>query len=85
MTLENLLLAALLLTLPPAVWRLISGPTDADRAAAADFVFFAFIAAIALLSLSTDNPALVDIVLVATLTGFLATVALARIVDRSRP
>ncbi|MFJ6281315.1 monovalent cation/H+ antiporter complex subunit F [Arthrobacter subterraneus] len=85
MTLVDVLLGVLLMTLVPALWRMVVGPEDADRAVATDLVFFVFIAAVALLALRTDTPALIDVVVVATLTGFLATVALARLVDRSRP
>ncbi|MBZ6371360.1 MULTISPECIES: monovalent cation/H+ antiporter complex subunit F [Microbacterium] len=84
MTIVDVLLFVMLATFVPAVWRMIVGPSDVDRAAAADFVFFAFIAAVALLSLRLEDPSLLDAVIVATLTGFLATVALARLVDRSR-
>ncbi|MGF1646386.1 MAG: monovalent cation/H+ antiporter complex subunit F [Kineosporiaceae bacterium] len=85
MSVVDALLAVLVLTLVPAVWRMVAGPSDVDRAVAADFVFFAFVAAVALLALRGDDPALLDIVVVATLTGFLATIALARLVDRRQP
>lgn len=65
------------------VWRIVIGPTNADRALGADLCFFNLVGVVALLAVHTDTPAFVDVVLVATLVGFLAAVALARLVDRS--
>lgn len=65
-----------------AVVRMARGPYAADRAVAADLVFFAFVAAVALLAVRLEEQALLDIALIATLVGFLATVALARLVHR---
>jgi multicomponent Na+:H+ antiporter subunit F len=65
-----------------AIVRMVRGPDAADRAVAADLVFFAFVAAVALLAVRLEERALLDIAVVATLVGFLATVALARLVHR---
>jgi multicomponent Na+:H+ antiporter subunit F len=65
-----------------AIVRMVEGPDAADRAVAADLVFFAFVAAVALLAVRLEEQALLDIAVVATLVGFLATVALARLVHR---
>lgn len=81
----DLPLAVLAAAMLAAIVRLVVGPTDADRAAALDFGFFVFIAGVAVLAARLDIAALLDIVLTATLVGFLATVALARLVEgRSR-
>lgn len=69
----------------PAIWRIVRGPHAADRAVAADLVYFAFVAAVALLSVRLHNRPLLDVAVVATLVGFLATIALARLVDREEP
>jgi multicomponent Na+:H+ antiporter subunit F len=82
MVLLDLVLAVLAVTMAVAMGRLIVGPTDADRAAAVDFGFFVFISAVAVLAVRLDTMVLLDVVLVATLVGFLATVALARLVGR---
>jgi multicomponent Na+:H+ antiporter subunit F len=63
-----------------AALRVATGPTDADRALGVDFGFAVMIAAIALLAVRLDAPALLDLVLVTTLVGFLSTVAFARLV-----
>jgi multicomponent Na+:H+ antiporter subunit F len=78
----DLALIALALAFLPAIWRIVVGPTDADRATAGDFVFFLFVAVAALLGVRLDTPMLFDVVLIATLVGFLGTVFLARLVDR---
>jgi multicomponent Na+:H+ antiporter subunit F len=65
-----------------ALVRVALGPTPADRAAGTDVCLFALVASFALLSVRFDAPALLDGVLVVTLVGFLATVALARLLAR---
>ncbi len=75
-------LAMLALAFLVAVVRVAIGPTAADRAAAADVCLFALVASFALLSVRADAPPLLDGVLIVTLLGFLATVALARLLDR---
>ena len=61
-------------------WGAVVGPGDADRALAVDFGFVVAVSAIALLAVRLDAPALLDLVLVGTLVGFLTTVAYARLV-----
>lgn len=68
-----------------AMLRVVHGPTDADRALAADVGFAILIAAVALLAARLDEPTLYSLVMVATLAGFLTTVALARLVERRSP
>ncbi|MCZ2838675.1 monovalent cation/H+ antiporter complex subunit F [Modestobacter sp. VKM Ac-2985] len=85
MVVLDVALAVLALSLLVAAWRLVTGPTDADRALAVDYGFVVVVAAIALLAVRLRTPALLDLVLVATLVGFLATVAFARLVaERAR-
>ena len=78
----DIAIGALALTLLPAIWRIVRGPTAADRAVASDLVFFVFVAAVALLAVRLDLAGLFDIVIVATVVGFLAPVTLARLIDR---
>ena len=80
----DIAIGALALTLLPAMWRIIRGPSAADRAVASDLVFFVFVAAVALLAVRLDLAGLFDIVIVATVVGFLAPVTLARLIDRGR-
>jgi multicomponent Na+:H+ antiporter subunit F len=62
--------------------RVAMGPSLADRVLAADMCLFAVIGAFALLAVKLDVGAFVDAVLVATLLGFLATVALSTLVEK---
>ena len=80
MILLDAALVVLALALVVATVRLVVGPTDADRALAVDFGFAVVLAAVALLAVRLDAPAVLDLVLVATLVGFLSTVAFARLV-----
>jgi multicomponent Na+:H+ antiporter subunit F len=67
------------------VWRMAVGPTNADRAVAADLAFFVLIGVLALAAVRFDQPVFFDLVLVATLVGFVASLALARLIDRRAP
>ncbi len=84
MIVVDIALVVLALALLPALWRIAVGPTDADRALSADHVFFVFLAVAGLLALRLEDSVFLDVVLVATLVGFLATITLARLVDRGR-
>jgi multicomponent Na+:H+ antiporter subunit F len=79
----DIALGLLLTAAVAAVWRIATGPSAADRAIAADLVFFAFIAAVALLAVRIDEPLFLEVTVIATLVGFLATISLARLIDRS--
>ena len=80
MILLDAALVVLALALVVATVRLVVGPTDADRALGVDLGFAVVLAAVALLAVRLDAPALLDLVLVGTLVGFLSTVAFARLV-----
>jgi multicomponent Na+:H+ antiporter subunit F len=82
MILLDVALAVLAVTFGLALLRAIRGPSVADRAVAADVALYVIVAAIALLALRSQTAAFLDVVLVATLLGFLATVALGVLVGR---
>jgi multicomponent Na+:H+ antiporter subunit F len=63
-------------------YRIVVGPTPADRAVAADLLTFAIVALIALVGARVQSPATLDLVLVATLVAFLSSVSLARALTR---
>jgi multicomponent Na+:H+ antiporter subunit F len=73
-----LLVAAMLVAIGRALW----GPANADRVLALDLGFAVFIAGLAVLAVRLDAPALLDLVLAATLVGFLATVVFSYLVER---
>ncbi|HLV58805.1 MAG TPA: monovalent cation/H+ antiporter complex subunit F [Natronosporangium sp.] len=80
----DVVLGGLALAMAAATARVILGPSNADRALGVDFGFAVFVAAVAVLAVRLEQPALLDLVLAATLLGFLTTVALAALVERSR-
>ncbi|MFO8076341.1 MAG: monovalent cation/H+ antiporter complex subunit F [Actinomycetota bacterium] len=57
------------------------GPRVADRAIAADVCLFAVASALALLAVRSGSEAFLDVVLIAALLGFIATIALAALVN----
>ncbi|WP_445263187.1 monovalent cation/H+ antiporter complex subunit F [Pseudokineococcus sp. 5B2Z-1] len=73
-------LGVMALSLGVCAWRVVVGPSDADRVLAVDLGFVVVVCATALLTVRLRTPALLDLVLVATLVGFLTTVVLARLV-----
>lgn len=77
-------LGALAVAFALGLTRAIIGPTVADRAVAADVCLYAVVAAVALLAVRAGAEAFVDVVLIATLLGFLATVALAMLLGRGQ-
>jgi multicomponent Na+:H+ antiporter subunit F len=79
----DIALAGLVLAMLVAIGRVALGPTRADRVLGTDFGFAVFIAGLAVLAVRLDERALVDLVLAATLIGFLSTVALAALAERS--
>lgn len=80
----DLALAALAVTFALALVRAFIGPSVADRAVAADVGLYTIVGAIALLAVRVGSSTFVDVVLIATLLGFLATVALSVLVGRDR-
>lgn len=75
-------LGLVLLGLLAAGARLLRGPSLADRVVAVDYVTLLLVAVAALLAVLLDEPEILDLALVLALVGFLATVALARYVER---
>jgi multicomponent Na+:H+ antiporter subunit F len=82
MTFLDVALVAIAVAFAMALVRVLRGPTIADRAVAADVALYSVIAAIALLTLRQAAFEFLDVILVATLLGFLATVALSLLVGR---
>jgi multicomponent Na+:H+ antiporter subunit F len=82
MALIDGVLVLLGLAMLAAIARLALGPTNGDRVLAVEFGFVLSVAALALLAVRNDSPALFDLVLVMTLVGFLTTMALAHLMER---
>jgi len=75
-------LVAIAVSFGTALLRVLLGPSVADRVIGADVALYGVIAAITVLMLRQSAYELIDVVLVATLLGFLATVALSLLVGR---
>ncbi|MEM9794851.1 MAG: cation:proton antiporter [Pseudomonadota bacterium] len=67
-----------------AMLRLIRGPSLPDRVVALDTMTVLIVAFCGLFTLDTGSTAFLDVAVVLALIGFLATVALARFVERKR-
>jgi multicomponent Na+:H+ antiporter subunit F len=78
----DILLVVLGVVMAVVIWRVIAGPTSADRVVALDLGFVVFVAATALLAVRLDTPAILILVLAATLLGFLATIAISHLLER---
>lgn len=77
-------LALLAATIVAATVRMMRGPSDADRAVAADLLFFSTIAIIAVIGVRAASTSTFDIMLIATLVGFLGVLSLSRALTRGR-
>lgn len=67
-----------------AVVRAVRGPSAGDSAVAGDLIFFAFIGFVAIFGLMFSIDAVIDIILVAAILGFLSVLSLARLLQGSR-
>ena len=65
-------------------FRLITAPADADRAVSGDLLMFAFTGLLAIIGLLLPGDFFFDIILVASVVGFLSAVSLARALTRGR-
>ncbi len=74
--------ATLLIALVLGVWRLLVGPSVADRVVALDFLSLVAIGFFAVVAMATEYYAYLDVAISLALVAFLATVALARFVFR---
>lgn len=66
------------LTCLPAAFRMVAGPTNADRVVAADLLIFATVGLLALFGIRGGSGFTFDVVLVTSLVGFLGALSLAR-------
>lgn len=65
----------------PAFWRLLKGPA-ADRVVALDLLFALAVAFCLLAALASGRPEFIDIAIGLALTGFVATLAWSRLVEK---
>ena len=75
--------AILLVSLLLVVLRLVRGPTLPDRAVAGDLVSIHVVALIAIFSMSSQQPILIDLVIVIAVVGFLSLAVVGIHVERT--
>lgn len=80
MTVLYVCLAVIGLSMVAAVYRMVVGPKPADRAAAADLVFYGFVAVVVFIGVIRGSDVVITIAVVATIVGFLAALSLARLI-----
>ena len=74
----GVVLGLLSLAIVLAAYRVWKGPSSGNSAVAGDLIFFAFIGAVAVLGVFFGIEAVMDIILIAALLGFLSVLSLAR-------
>lgn len=79
MSMIDIALAAIVVSMIIATYRILRGPNGSDRGSGSDMVFFGFVGLVAILGVRLETALLVDIVVVCTLVGFLAAISLARL------
>lgn len=67
-----------------ATYRMLAGPTEADRAIAGDLLLFAVVGLVALFGVRAASGFTFDIVLIVALIGFLGALSLARALTRGK-
>ncbi|WP_029088667.1 monovalent cation/H+ antiporter complex subunit F [Brevibacterium album] len=67
-----------------ATVRMLAGPSEADRAIAGDLLLFGVVGLIALVGVRIGSGYTFDIVLVASVVGFLGALSLARALTRGK-
>lgn len=80
----NLGLLTLVILLIPATYRVVIGPSPADRLQAIDTITTLLIGIIILLALVQDVPAYIDIGMALAAFSFIATVAIARFLHEGK-
>jgi multicomponent Na+:H+ antiporter subunit F len=67
-----------------STYRMLAGPTEADRAIVGDLLLFGVIGLIALFGIRAASTFTFDIVLIASVVGFLGALSLARALTRGK-
>lgn len=84
MTVVDIALVCLSLSVVLAVYRVVRGPSWADRITGFDFLGVSLAALIVVLALRTGFESFLDVALIVSILGFLSTVAFTRYLLRGR-
>lgn len=79
----GVLIGCALLAAALATWRIVAGPTHADRVVALDIFLAAAIALAIAAALASGRTVFLDVAIGLALVGFVATIGWARLVERS--
>jgi multicomponent Na+:H+ antiporter subunit F len=79
----TVLVLGALLAAALATWRIVAGPSHADRVVALDIFLAAAVALAVAASLATGRTVFLDVAIGIALVGFVATIGWARLVERS--
>ena len=82
MNMVYLLVSLLVIAAVAGFYRLLAGPTRADRVIALDLLFAIAVVLCVCASLASGSTAFLDVALGLSLVGCLATIAWARLIDR---
>ena len=77
-----ILLSILVIAAMAGFYRLLTGPTDADRVIALDLLFAIAVIICFCAALASDNPAFLDVAIGLVLVGFVSAIAWARLIER---
>lgn len=80
----DIAIGILALSMLVTTYRMLTGPDDADRVVAADLLLFGAVGLIAVIGVRVAATYAFDIVLVASVVGFLAALSLARALTRGK-
>lgn len=82
-TVFDVVMILLLISLMLVVYRLVRGPTLPDRAVASDQIAIHVVGLIAVYSMSSHQPILLDLVIVVAIVGFLTMAVIGIYIDRA--
>lgn len=82
MSMVYLLLMLLIIAVMAGFYRLLAGPTRADRVIAFDLLFAVGVVLCICASLASGSTAFLDVAIGLSLVGFISTIAWARLIDR---
>lgn len=82
MNLVYVFVLLLVLAAMAGFYRLLTGPTRADRVIALDLLFAIAVVLAICAALASGSPAFLDVAVGLSLVGFVATIAWARLIDR---
>lgn len=82
MSMVYLLVSLLVIAAMAGFYRLLAGPTRADRVIAFDLLFAVAVVLCICASLASGSTAFLDVAIGLSLVGFIATIAWARLIDR---